>query len=85
VDADAFRKLLPAVAPSALPADPEAEIDPKRALRNILSEAGGAGLAPRQLYDFFGNNVALPALRRLPAFRRFEEELSEAIVRAARA
>jgi hypothetical protein len=83
-DREPFCKLLPAAAPSGLPDDPEAVIDPKRALRNILTEGGGARLDPLLLYEFFGNNIRLPALHRLPAFRRFEEQMSHAIAHAAR-
>jgi hypothetical protein len=59
-------------------------LDPKRALSEIFLACGGAALSTADLYDFFGANLDLLELRRLPAFRRFEEQLAEAIRAAAR-
>jgi hypothetical protein len=83
-DALPFRKLLSRAAPLPLPGDPEAVLDPKRAFRDVLAESGAAPLDGSELYAFFGANIDPLALRRLAAYRRFEEQLSEAIVNAAR-
>ena len=60
-----------------LPRDPEGLPDPKQSLRAVLSNIGMKG--PEDVYSYFGNNVDLDTLRRLPAFRRFEDELSTAV------
>jgi hypothetical protein len=70
--------------PLALPGDPETVPDPKRVFREIVARGSGGRLDSRLLYEFFGNNVSPPALRKLPAFCRFEAQLAEAITRAAR-
>ena len=59
-------------------------LDPKRAFRELLAECGAAELDGSELYAFFGAHVDPRALRRLPAFCRFEAQLTEAIVSAAR-
>lgn len=79
-----FRSLQPGAPHPSLPSDPEAELDPKRMLREIIQARSGGHLDARLLYEFFGNNISLPALRRLPAFCRFEARLAEAIARVAR-
>ncbi|WP_437711789.1 hypothetical protein WMF45_41345 [Sorangium sp. So ce448] len=84
VDALPFQKLLPPMSPLLLPADPESVLDPKRALEEVLTASGGGRLCGADLYDFFGANIDPRTLRRLPAFRRFEEQLAEAILAAAR-
>lgn len=84
VDALPFQKLLSMTSPPTLPADPESLLDPKRALDDVLTKSGGALLRGVDLYSFFGANIDVVALRRLPAFRRFEEQLVDAILAAAR-
>jgi len=83
-DALPYRKLLSRAGPLSLPGDPEGVLDPKRAFREVLTQSGAAALDGAELYAFFGANLDPLALRRLPAFCRFEEQLSLAIVRAAR-
>jgi len=73
-DLTVFKTLLRSAAPDALPKDPERILDPKQELERLLGR--GRRLDP---YDFFGKNVALDALRRLPAFLRFEAELLAAV------
>jgi energy-coupling factor transporter ATP-binding protein EcfA2 len=70
--------------PLALPGAPETVPDPKRVFREIVASGSGGRLDSRLLYEFFGNNVSPTALRKLPAFCRFEAQLAEAITRAAR-
>lgn len=82
-DSAAFTALLSGAAPE-LPRDPEADADPKRTLSRIydaLRLRGPSG----DYYRFFGENVALDSLRRLPAFRRFEDELRAAVEVVGRA
>ncbi|CAN90978.1 MULTISPECIES: DUF4276 family protein [Sorangium] len=83
VDAEVFRPWLGNGARSALPAEPEREDDPKQTLRRLLKE-GGMRRNPQRLFDLFGKEVSLEALRALPAFQRFEAELAEAIRAVAR-
>lgn len=78
-DRQAFAALLPRAAPE-LPRHPEADSDPKRTLSGIYAALGLRG----EYHAFFGENVALEALRRLPAFRAFEGELRAAIDSLAR-
>ncbi len=73
-DLSLFKTLLRSAAPAALPKDSERVLDPKRELERLLGH--GRRLDP---YDFFGKNVDLDALRRLPAFMRFEAELLAAL------
>jgi hypothetical protein len=61
-----------------LPRDPEADPDPKRTLSRIY-ETLNIGGARGDYYRFFGENVGLEGLRRLAAFRQFEDELREAV------
>lgn len=75
-DPTAFKMLLRSAAPTALPGDPERVLDPKRELQRLLGDRRGRHL---DAYDFFGVNVALDSLRRLPAFIRFEAELLGAV------
>jgi hypothetical protein len=75
-DLGAFKSLLGSAAPTALPGDPERVLDPKRELRRLLGDRQRRHL---DAYDYFGVNVALDALRRLPAFIRFEVELLAAV------
>lgn len=75
-DITAFKKLLGSAAPTALPDDPERVLDPKREFQRLLGDRRRRHL---DAYDFFGINVALDALRRLPAFLRFEAELLAAV------
>lgn len=64
--------------PHELPADPERVADPKAALKTIFAAAKSTFSSPID-YAFFGNQVGLPALRRLPAFQAFERELLAAL------
>jgi hypothetical protein len=76
-DEAAFTALIAGAEPE-LPRDPEADIDPKRTLSRIydaLRIRGSRGDYNR----FFGENIALDSLRRLSAFRRFEDELRGAV------
>jgi hypothetical protein len=83
-DGAPFRKLFPSATALALPDQPEGLIDPKRTLREVLTSSGGSALRGLDVFDFFGANVNPAELRRLPAFRKFEEELVAAIRAAAR-
>ncbi|MDI3291272.1 DUF4276 family protein [Polyangium sp. 15x6] len=83
-DAEAFRTLLGRGANPSLPADPERDADPKQTLRRILRE-GDFRHGSERTHRFFGEEVRLEALRKLPAFQRFEAELCEAIEAIARA
>lgn len=83
-DAEPFRRLLGRAVSPALPSDPERDLDPKATLRRILLE-GGARRGPESVYAFIGENVALNALRALPAYRSFEEDLTQAIHAVAEA
>ena len=74
-DLGAFKALLRSYAPASLPDDPERVLDPKRELKGLL----GDRRRPLDPYDFFGVNITLDALRRLPAFLRFEAELLAAV------
>lgn len=65
-------------APHDLPSDPERVTDPKAALKTIFA-AAKSKFDPAIDYAFFGNQVGLPALRRLPAFQSFETELLAAL------
>lgn len=56
-----------------LPRDPEAIRDPKPVVMTLL-QRGRRGRLPN-IYEFVGANVSLTALRRLPGFRVFEDEL----------
>lgn len=77
-DAEAFRALLGGKVTPALPGDPERERDPKSTLQQVLKDCGARRM-PASLYAFFGERVALKALRGLPAFQTFETELTVAI------
>lgn len=83
-DAKPFRDLLGQGVNPALPADPERDLDPKATLRRILLE-GGARRGPESVYAFIGENVELKALRALPAYRAFEDDLTRAIHAVAEA
>lgn len=82
-DAAVFRELLGSKTMPALPGDPERERDPKATLQQILRECG-ARRFQASIYDFFGERVALPTLRGLPAFQAFEAELTAAVREVAR-
>lgn len=77
-DPGVFTALMPNAVPS-LPREPEALGDPKQALLQICDELGLRG-GLGDYYQFFGENVDLACLRRLPAFRRFEEEMKAAVL-----
>ena len=75
VDEEVLRRLC-GNAPE-LPLDPERVRYPKQVLDQIL-DAKRRG-RQRNVYQFVGENVRLPALRRLPGFRAFEDELVVAL------
>ena len=78
-DEAVFAALISGARPS-LPRDPEAERDPKQTLEQIYVDLSGHRRnALSREYGFFGANIALDRLRRLPAFRCFEDELSAAV------
>ncbi len=79
VDGEVFSRLLRGRGEPELPRDVEAELDPKRTLRQVLNQMGARSGKLEDPYDFFGANVRLAALRRLTAFQRFEVELVDAI------
>lgn len=81
-DAGVFQKLYPSSPPPVLPQDPERVGDPKRQLQAVFSELQRR--RPKNLFAACGENVSLEALRRLPAFRAFEAELSGALDLLAR-
>ncbi|MRG97089.1 DUF4276 family protein [Polyangium spumosum] len=83
-DMEAFHTLLGRGASPSLPADPEREADPKQTLRRIL-QAGDFRRGSERAHRLFGEEVRFEALRKLPAFQRFETDLSEAIQTIARA
>lgn len=83
-DTAPFSALYRGVSP-ALPEDPERVLDPKRALQAALAESRGSRRHGPDAYEFFGANVSLDRLRKLPAFQRFEADLIEAVARATRA
>ncbi len=65
-----------------LPKDPEGLSDPKHELDALISRLRRK--RPLGLYESFGVNVGLEALRRLSAFRIFEQELEAAVAAMAR-
>ncbi len=72
-DRGVFTALLAGADPT-LPRDPEVGSDPKQTLKQVYKELRLAG-AIGEYYGFFGQNIVIDSLRRLPAFRRFEDEL----------
>jgi len=76
-DRAAFTSLIADAEPE-LPRDPEAEPDPKRTLSRIYDALQIRG-ARGDYYRFFGENVEIARLRRLPAFQQFEGELRDAV------
>jgi Domain of unknown function (DUF4276) len=82
-DRDAFQPLLGSAIDPGLPTDPEKDLDPKATLRKIL-ESNGVRPGPELIYASFGDRVRIDALRALPAFRRFEADLVDAIEQVAR-
>jgi hypothetical protein len=83
-DARPLRALLRNDASLGLPSDPESVIEPKRALREALAAGGAPALRRQEVYAFLGANVDTAALRHLAAFCRFEDQLTAAILAAAR-
>ena len=67
-----------------LPKDPEGVLDPKLEMVKMLREVGERDPRLSKVYEIFGANVSFEALRRLSAFRFFEQELTEAVRRVAR-
>ncbi len=82
-DRAAFTSLIAGAEPE-LPRDPEAEPDPKRTLSGIYDTLKIGG-ARGDYYRFFGENVGIERLRRLTAFRQFEDELRDAVEALGRA
>ncbi|MBZ5714041.1 DUF4276 family protein [Nannocystis pusilla] len=82
-DAGVFQRLFPTAASPSLPQDPERVTDPKHRLQAVFSELQRR--RPKNLFASGGENVSLAALRRLPAFREFEADLSAALDLLARA
>jgi hypothetical protein len=80
-DPEAFKVVLGKSAAPALPPDPE-RVDSKEALRRILKE-GGARRRAESVYTILGETVHIAALRALPAFQRFEADLSGALEQVA--
>lgn len=61
------------------PVDPEGELDPKKVWEQMLRQFCGDRYAGKLPYAFFGEQVSLARLRRLPAFCGFERRLLGAI------
>lgn len=80
-DEAAFRELVGKHAELRLPREPERSSEPDRDLDAIFRLAHRK--RPRDMYAFMGKNLGLPALRRLPAFRAFEAELTAALEQLA--
>ncbi|UQA60077.1 DUF4276 family protein [Polyangium aurulentum] len=80
-DPEPFRTVLGKSATPSLPQDPERETDPKATLRRILKEGGAR--RTESIHAIFGERVGVDALRSLPAFQRFENELSDALQKVA--
>lgn len=70
-----FTTLVRGASPT-LPAQPEKEPDPKRALHDILTAMQLRQRLGSDYHAFFGANAELADLRRLPAFRAFESALA---------
>jgi hypothetical protein len=62
--------------------DPAGLRDPKQALEDVLV-AVSAGIDAVKLFERFGQEVDLGALRHLSAFRRLESDLAAALERLA--
>lgn len=75
-DADAFGRIFETRHVPVLPGDPEKVPDPKRALKDLLRSLGSGA---DDYYGLLGREVRPSALRRLPAFVRFEAELQSAV------
>ncbi len=75
-DAEAFGRIFETRQVPVLPGDPEKVPDPKRALKELLR---GMGAGVDDYYGLLGREVRPGALRRLPAFVRFEAELEAAV------
>lgn len=66
-----------------LPDDPEAVADPKRVLRQLVTAVGRRRRLEEDIYAQLGRLVSLDALDRLPAARRFRDDLAAALARLA--
>ena len=82
-DQAAFTTLIAGAEPE-LPRNPEADTDPKHTLYRIYDTLGLRGTRG-DYHRFFGENIALDSLRRLSAFRQFEDELRDAVESLGRA
>lgn len=79
-DAGAFRRIFRTERILELPDDLESELDPKRALTNVLRSLGArVDHTAGRYHDELGREAHPAELRRLPAFRRFEEDLRRAV------
>jgi hypothetical protein len=81
-DAEAFCRAFEVDRAPLLPRDPESVTDPKSELAHVVRSLVTRRRA-EDYYALLGVEVRPEALRRLPAFQRFEEALSEAIEVAA--
>ncbi|XXT17559.1 DUF4276 family protein [Sorangium sp. So ce429] len=83
-DPEAFCRIFDTARQPTLPRDPEAASDPKKVLETALCGLGARmGRGVEDYYAVLGAEVRLDALRRLPAFQQFEEELRKAIAAIA--
>lgn len=76
-DEGVFRALYPTTVSPLLPPDPEKDLNPKRTLDEVFRAIRRR--RPPDIYPFWGANLDLAALRRLPAFQKFERDLSAAL------
>ncbi len=81
-DAAVFQELMGgATPPDGWPGDPERERQPKQLLQQMLNERRPGRRI--KVHHHFGSNISLGALRRLSAFRAFEDDLVAALRRIA--
>jgi hypothetical protein len=81
-DATVFESLVASGSSRArplLPPSPEKVLDPKRALDDVLRSLKLRVRASGDYYAIFGERIDIAALRRLSAFRDFENELADAV------
>lgn len=79
-DAGAFSRIFGTARVPELPRDPESEFDPKRVLADVLRSMGAqleGGVS--RFYDELGREVRLEELRRLAAYRHFEQDLRTSV------
>jgi hypothetical protein len=79
-DAGAFARLFETDRVPTLPHDPESERDPKKILHEVLRGMGArVERDVAKYYAELGKEIRAVELRKLSAFRRFEEDLRDAI------